>query len=102
MRTEILDDALEIVHQIKQIDDKYRVFRNHDKHLFEVMKEYGMNLHTELVYDGKLDERFLRKVWLTRKENVEKVLKEIEKSNKKLEKEENNKLFERIMQKVGI
>lgn len=101
-RTEIFDDALEIVPQIKAIDSEYRVFRNHSKHAFEVMKEYGLTLHTELFYFGGLDERFLRKVWATRKENVDKLLKEMEISNKNLEKEEKRQLFDNIMKNVKL
>lgn len=101
-KTEIFDDALEIVRQIKAIDSGYRVFRNHIKHAFEVCKEYGMKLHTELLYSGNLDERFLRKVWATRKENAEKLLKEMEISNKNLEKHEKEQLFDKIMQNVKL
>ena len=101
-RTEIFDDALEIVHQIKSIDGGYRVFRNHTTHAFEVMKEYGTRLQTEVTYFGTLDERFLRKVLATRKENAEKILKEMEISNKKLEKEEKYQLFQKIMQDVRL
>ncbi len=101
-RTEIFDDALEIVRQIKSIDSDYRVFRNHTTHAFEVMKKYGSRLQTEVTYFGTLDERFLRKVWATRKENAEKILKEMENSNQKLEKEENYQLFQKIMQDVRL
>ena len=101
-RTEIFDDVLSIVPQIKNIDSGYRVFRNHTTHAFEVMKEYGTRLQTEVTYFGTLDERFLRKVWATRKENADKMLKEMEISNQKLEKEENYELFQKIMQDVRL
>lgn len=100
--TEILEDAFDIVQRIKAIDCKYRVFRNHSKHRFEVVKTYGLNHKVEVTWDKPLDERLVRKVYMTRKENVEKLLKQMELDNQKLQKDENNKLFDKIMQDVKI
>lgn len=100
--TEIVDDALGIVNQIKNIDSNYQVFRNHKQHRFEVTKNYGLNRKVEIVWDKPLDFRLVKKVFITRKENVEKLLKEIEEQNEKLKKQENEQLFENIMQNIEI
>ena len=100
--TEIIEDALDIVQRIKSIDSLYKVYRNHKKHCFEVKKTYGLNEKTEVVWNEALDERLVRKVYLTRKENVEKLLKQIEIDNQNLQKKENAELFDKIMQDVQI
>lgn len=100
--TEIVDDVLEIVNQIKNIDPNYQVFRNHKLHRFEVTKNYGLNRKVEVVWDKQLDFRLVKKVFLTRKENVEKLLKQIELENEKQEKQEKQQLFSNIMQNVEI
>ena len=100
--TEIVEDAFDIVQRIKSIDDKYKVYRNHAKHRFEVHKIYGLNEKLEVVWQGALDERLLRKVYMTRKENAEKLLKQMEIDNTKLKQEENNQLFNKIMENVEI
>lgn len=99
---EIKDDVLDIVARIKAIDNKYKVYRNRKKHRFEVYKTYGLNEKLEVVWTDKMDERMLRKVYMTRKENVEKLLKQMEKDNEKLEKDESKQLFDKIMQDVKI
>ena len=65
-------------------------------------KTYGLNEKTEVVWNEALDERLVRKVYLTRKENVEKLLKQIEIDNQNLQKKENAELFDKIMQDVQI
>ncbi len=100
--TEIKDDVLDIVNRIKSIDYLYKVYRNHKKHRFEVVKTYGLNEKVEVTWDKPLDERLLRKVYMTRKENFEKLIKQMELDNQNLEKNENSKLFDKIMQNVEI
>ena len=68
--TEIVEDVLDIVNQIKSIDSNYKVFRNHKLHRFEVVKVYGLNLKTEVVWQNSLDYRLVKKVYMTRKENL--------------------------------
>ena len=100
--TEIIEDVLEIVPRIKAIDSHYRVYRNHNKHRFDIYRTYGLNQKLELIWDKPLDERLIRKVHMTRKENIEKLLKQIEKDNEKLQKQENDELFNKIMENVEI
>lgn len=100
--TEIVEDVLDIVNQIKSIDSNYKVFRNHKLHRFEVAKVYGLNLKTEVVWQNPLDYRLVKKVYMTRKENIEKLLKQIELDNEKLEKKEKEDLFENIMQDIKL
>ena len=100
--TEIKEDVFDIVQRIKGIDSGYKVYRNHKKHRFEVYKTYGMSEKLELTWDGALDERLVRKVQRTRKQNIDKIIKQIEKENENLQKQKNNELFNEIMQNVKI
>lgn len=100
--TEILEDVFDIVHRLKAIDEHYSVYRNHKKHRFDIYRTYGLNKKLELTWDKPLDSRLISKVLMTRKENIEKLIKQIEIDNEKLQKQENDKLFNKIMEDVQI
>jgi len=77
--TEILEDLFDIVKKIKSIDSKYRVFRNIQKHRFEIYYLNGLNLNLELVvpYD-KLDYRTINLINKSKVENADEIFKQLE------------------------
>jgi len=92
---EITDDVLSIVWQIKSVDSAYHVFFNCKKNRFELYSKVGFEYRLEVVcpYE-KLDNRFLLKVKMTRKEYAEQMLKKMEEENQKLCDDEQKKLLD--------
>ena len=82
---EIFLDTLEVVRKIKSINNNYRVFRNLNKHRFEIYYNQGLNLDLQLVipYD-ELDYRTVNLLNKTKKENADILFEEIEKNNLKV------------------
>lgn len=79
---EIFYDLFNIVQRVKQINNKYRVFRNKKKKRFELYYQNGLNLEFELVLPyEKLDYRTIDLVLKSRVENADKIFKEIDEFN---------------------
>lgn len=82
---EIKNDLFDIVKKIKEINPRYRVFRNIVKHRYEIYFQNGVNLTLELVVPfDKLDYRTVNLINKTKVENADEIFDEIEKSNEKL------------------
>ncbi len=82
---EILNDLYDIANKIKQINPCYKIFRNEQKHRFEIHSKRGNNLVLELVLPfDKLDYRTVNLVNKTKIENADALFEEIEKTNNKL------------------
>lgn len=82
---EIFMDLFDIVNKIKDINEKYRVFRNINKHRYEIYYQNGLNLNLELIvpYDC-LDYRTINLLNKSKIENADLLFEEIEKHNNKL------------------
>ncbi len=82
---EIFLDIFDIVKKIKSIDNNYRVFRNIQKHRYEIYYQKGLNLNLEIVvpYD-ELDYRIINLLNKTKVENADKLFEEIDKHNEKI------------------
>ena len=81
------DDMFGVCRRLKTIDDGYFVFRNYKTGKFEVHNSHDTpTLCLVLPYDT-LDERTVRHVLRTRKERIDAVLEQIERENRKLEKQ---------------
>lgn len=82
---EIFLDIFDIVKKIKSIDNNYRVFRNINKHRYEIYYQKGLNLNLELVvpYD-ELDYRVINLLNKTKVENADMLFEEMDKHNLKL------------------
>lgn len=87
MLVKILRDAFNITKRIRLIDKGYYICFNTVKRRFEVHNKKQKHTFCLVVPFNKLDSRLLQYVRKTRKENFDAILKEIENSNKKLEKE---------------
>ena len=82
---EIFLDTFDIVKKIKSIDNNYRVFRNIQKHRFEIYYQKGVNLDLQLVVPyGELDYRTINLLNKTKVENADELFKEIDNHNLKL------------------
>lgn len=79
---EIFYDLFNVVQRVKQINNKYRIFRNKKKSRFELYYQNGLNLEFELVLPyEKLDYRTIDLVLKSRVENADKIFKEIDDFN---------------------
>lgn len=82
---EIFTDLFDIVKKIKIIDNKYRVFRNIEKHRFEVYYQNGLNLNLELILPyNQLDYRAINLIFKSRVENADELFDEVDNFNNKL------------------
>lgn len=84
MLIKIENDVLDIVARLREIKPSYGVVFNTETQLFEVTD--GGESVLRLPYDA-LDERAIRRAWYTRFENIDTVIKDIEKSNEKSDRE---------------
>lgn len=91
---EIKTDLFDIAWQLRRIDDGYRIFYNPMLSRYEVhnLSQKLNTLCLVVPYDC-LDARTLRLVYATRVQNAEKLFKEIEENNEKLEAEQNRRLL---------
>lgn len=97
----IQENSFNIVQRLKEIDENYFVVFNTKTSKFEIHNS-AQNLSTFcLTVDGELDCRVIKKVLKTRAENIEKLLREIEEHNEKLEKEKNRKVHDELSFKLG-
>lgn len=85
---QIQNDVYFISNRIKEIDKSYFILFNISKGKFEVhsLGQTGGSYCFTIPYD-KLDERTLFFTLKTRCENVEKIIKEIDEANEKLQKD---------------
>ena len=97
----ITENAFDIVKRLKEIDPKYFVAHNTMFKRFEVHNS-GQHVNTFcLTVDGNLDCRVIDKVWRTRAENVEKLLREIAQQNKSLEREKQSACKDELKTKLA-
>lgn len=89
---EIIEDLYDIAKRLKEIDDSYIVFYNKTSKKYELhIRKYGKVVYQLTFPFKKLDARAITYCYRTRRERWEKLLKELEEENKRLEKEEQEK-----------
>lgn len=94
MKIEIKNDLFDITNRLKQIDKDYFVLYNTNKKVFELhVKNQAFNSYSLTFPFSSLDERALTFALKTRVENKEKLIKEMEEENKRLEKQEEQRLL---------
>lgn len=97
----IFENSFDIVRRLREIDPNYFVVFNTKTNGFEIHNS-GQYLSTFcLTVDGELDCRVLQKVLRTRAENAEKLLREIEDHNKKIEQEKLRVMEDETRFKLG-
>ncbi len=78
----ITGDVLDIASRLKEIDPRYEVYRNLEKHRFEIHAEGALQIAVPF---NRLDERTLSLVKETRLENADALFKRLEAQNEKTE-----------------
>ena len=92
MLIKIFEDVFFITNRLKEIDENYFVVFNTQKKKFEVHSSKQKQSYCLTVPYKTLDQRTISLVLKTRKENFDKILKEIEEENAKIEKENKRKI----------
>lgn len=92
MLIKIFNDVHDICFRLKQIDDGYFVVFNTKSQKFEVHNKNQTHTFCLSVPHKTLDKRTVDLTMKTRRENFDKILKEIDESNKRLEDENNKKI----------
>ena len=91
MLIKIFHDVFDICDRIKEIDDGYFIVFNTSSNQYEI-HNFKQKVTTFCIScPNGLDSRVITKLRKTRVENIDKVLKEIEESNKKIEENIKNK-----------
>ncbi|MDD4110357.1 MAG: hypothetical protein PHS54_02260 [Clostridia bacterium] len=94
MLIEIQNDIYFINSRLKEIDEKYQIYFNTKRNVFEVHNkgQIGDSYCLTIPY-SLLDQRTIDLINKTKIENKEKILKEIEKNNEKIEKIQNKRIL---------
>lgn len=87
MLIRIFEDVFDITKRLKEIDESYFVVYNTQKKKYEVHSSKQKNTYCLTVPTKTLDSRIVGLTLKTRRENYEKILKEIDETNEKIEKE---------------
>ena len=87
MLIKIFEDVFDITKRLKEIDSTYFVVFNTKKQKFEIHSSNQKNSYCFTVPNNTLDSRAVSLALKTRRENFDKIIKEIDEENKNLEKE---------------
>ena len=97
----IKNDIFGVIKRIKNIDANYLVFYNVKKSRYELYYKMGIKLNLEMVLTSSvLTSKEVKKVLLSRVEKIDKILKEMEEYNTKLEEKENEQLRDELISKT--
>lgn len=88
----IYEDVFDITQRLKEIDESYFVVYNTQKKKYEVHSNKQKNTYCLTVPYKGLDARAISLTLKTRRENYNKILDEIEKTNFSIEKENKRKI----------
>ena len=92
MLIKIYEDVFDITKRLKEIDRNYFVVFNTKKQKFEVHNKSQKNTYCLSVPYNTLDIRTIFLTLKSRRENIDKILEEIDVNNQKLEQENNRKI----------
>lgn len=90
------DDLFSISKRVKEIDENYFIVFDRKFKRFELHNKEQKNT-LSLILSNRLDCSVLDRVRSTRREVVERLIREIERHNRELEERENVKAFDNIM-----
>ena len=92
-KIEIKNDLYNVVSRLKKIDENYLVLYVKNRQVFEIHnKNQPFGTYCLTLPYKNLDKRAVDYVLKTRKENFDKLIKEMDISNKRLEQKENEEL----------
>lgn len=94
---EIKEDLFDIAHRLKEIDARYRIYRNLKLNRFEIHANGALQIATPF---DRLDARTLELVRRTRLECAGRLIEEMDEENARLKREEVRAARERIMTEV--
>lgn len=93
----IINDALDIASRIKEIDDTYIIRYDKTKQKFKVLRRvYEKEYFQCYLPFNRLDARAVQHLYLTRRENLTKLIQEIDSNNLKIEAQEKYKAKQKI------
>ena len=92
-------DLFSIADRLKEIDGRYEVYRNTLAHRFEVYVERALQF---VVPFQKLDARTLEFARKTRIERAEKILKEMDDINARIERQKEKEILENALCQAGL
>lgn len=92
-------DLFSVADRLKEIDERYRVFRNPMAHRFEVYVDQALQF---VVPFPCLDARTLVHARKTRVERLDAIVKEMDKSNNLLEKKKEKELIDLALCQAGF
>ena len=97
MEIKIHSDVFDIINRLKKIDESYYLVFNTKKQKYELHSTCQKNnTYCLTIPYQQLDERTIFLARKTRRENKDKLLKEMEEENQKLEKEKIKQLTRRV------
>lgn len=99
---EVRNDLFDVSARIKSIDENYKIYFNGDTRRYELHHTKKKPTYQLTFPFARLDKRALDYTVKTAIKNKERILKEIEEQNAKAEREKQQKLFEKIMEKVEV
>lgn len=85
---QIKNDLYSIADRLKEVDERYEIYRNTLLNRFEVHADGALQLAVPF---DRLDARTVALVRRTRVENVGRLIKEIDRDNARLERDESNR-----------
>ena len=95
----IQSDLFEIATRLKEIDDRYELFRNKKLGRFEI---YAQGVLQIAVPFDRLDARTLKLARETRLENMQKLIKSIEKENARLDALKRKQLIDNCLKAAEV
>ncbi len=92
-------DVFSVADRLKEVDERYRVYRNTLAHRFEVYVGEALQF---VVPFQKLDARTVEYARKTRIERVNKIVQELDKENDLLEKRKNRAIIDTALAQAGF
>lgn len=92
-------DVFSVADRLKEVDERYRVYRNTLAHRFEVYVGEALQF---VVPFQKLDARTVEYARKTRIERVNKIVQELDKENDLLEKRKNRAIIDSALAQAGF
>lgn len=97
---EPVNDIFFISERIKEINENYKLFYNKKLKRYEV-HDFSNMLTLCVTYNKYPNDKLIKKLTLTKKENARRYIKEIEAENQKLEKENEMKILNNSLDKLN-
>lgn len=95
----IENDLFDIANRLKEVDERYELFYNGRKHRFEI---YAQGVLQIAVPFDCLDERTVILARETRLENAERLIRQIEAENAKLDEQKRKRTIDACLAKLGV